>query len=155
MSTYSSISVFRSTAQPVPARSNESPILVRTRLPDLVSGEQDEDEELEYDRSDRDGEVVAVFDLFGLDGGGDDEEGGDEEFEVLVHRTRGSRPTELGFGGGEGGYEEELTRQLDEMRSTGVLLRCCCNSWFTEDFPAIAMAMLNTGWGSEFSRSRR
>ena len=82
MSTFASLSIalLRSTAQLVPARSNESPVLIRTRLADLVSGEQDEDEELEYDRSDRDGEVVTVSDLFGLDAGGDDKEGGDEEF---------------------------------------------------------------------------
>lgn len=79
-------------------------------MPDLVSGEQDEDEELEYDRSDRNGEVVTVSDLFGLNGGRNDEEGGDEEFEVLVHRAQGSRTTDLGFGGGESGYEEESTR---------------------------------------------
>jgi hypothetical protein len=124
-------------------------------LADLVPAEQDEDEELEYDRRDRDGQVVAIFDLFGLDAGGDDEEGGDEEFEILVHRARRSRTTDLGFDGGESGYEEESTRQLDEMRSTGGLWQCCCYCRFTEDFLATAMAMLDTGCGSEFSRSRR
>jgi hypothetical protein len=54
--------------------------------------------------------VVTVSDLFGLNGGRNDEEGGDEEFEVLVHRAQGSRTTDLGFGGGESGYEEESTR---------------------------------------------
>lgn len=117
MSIYPSppLSLFHSTAEPFPARSNESSVLIRTRLPDLVTGEQDKGKELEHDGSDRDGQVVAVSDLFGLDAGGDDEEGSDEEFEVLVHRARGSRTTDLGFGGGESGYEEESTRQLDQI----------------------------------------
>lgn len=100
-------------AQPFPARSNEPPVLIRTRLPDLIPAEQDEDEELEYDRSDRDGEVVAVFDLLGLDAGRNDEEGGDEEFEVLVHRARGPRTTMSGVGRCQGGYKNEAGALFD------------------------------------------
>jgi hypothetical protein len=109
MSTFASLSIalLRSTAQLVLARSNESPVPIRTRLADLVPAEQDEDEELEYDRRDRDGQVVAIFDLLGLDAGRNDEEGGDKEFEVLVHRARGSMMTMSDVVRREGEYKDE------------------------------------------------
>lgn len=78
---------------------------------------------MEHDRSDRDGEVVAVSDLFGLDGGGDDEEGGDEEFEVLVHRARGSMPTMSDVGKIEGDNEDE-----DEALFDASNVEFCCGA---------------------------
>jgi hypothetical protein len=58
--------------------------VVGSRLTNLITDEQDEKQELKHDGGDGDGEVI-ILELFGLDAGRDDDQGGDEEFEPFVH----------------------------------------------------------------------